>query len=232
MTAFVVKNENDSGLGLIEDALTAKYSQVDIVSRECPDSLRLNDRHELVLLLGSSWSTYWDSVQTEVRAEQSLVIDAVWRDLPILGICYGAQIISSAFGGTVTRMTCPEVGWSNVESTGQCSVFEGRWMQWHYDSFTAPYGFEVLATNSAGVQAIRRGRSLGVQFHPEANEAVVTKWMEGDGVAELAALGISPSALLEETRREVSRTTVATRELIEWFLENVAQGSTAHRSGN
>lgn len=72
----------------------------------------------------------------------------------------------------------------------------------------------------------------GVQFHPEVNEAVVTKWMEGDGVAELAALGISPSALLEETRREVSRTTVATRELIEWFLENVAQGPTAHRSGN
>ena len=71
MAALVIRNENDSGLGLIEDALTAKYSQVDIVSRECPDSLRLNDRHELVLLLGSSWSTYWDSVHTDVRAEQS-----------------------------------------------------------------------------------------------------------------------------------------------------------------
>lgn len=232
MAALVVQNEDDSGIGLLEGALNAKFSQVDTLFRERPESLRLDGRHELVVLLGSSWSTYWESVRTEVRAEHALVMDAAERNVPILGICYGAQILSTAFGGSVTRMKNPEVGWINVESNGQSSVFDGRWMQWHYDSFTAPHGFEVLAFNNAGVQAMRSGRSFGIQFHPEANEAVVVKWMEGDGVAELAALGISPSSLLAETRQEVCRTAVATRELIDWFFENVAEMPLSRSSSN
>ena len=105
-------------------------------------------------------------------------------------------------------------------------------MQWHYDSFTAPRGFDVLAINEAGVQAIRRGRSFGVQFHPEANEPIVSKWMSGEGAAELAAAGIAPSLLLDETRRGVERTSVATPKLMDWFLEEVAQGPVAPSPGN
>ena len=231
MKICIVANQSYSHLGMLEDTIGGLGRQVTL-SREDSGSWRDVDGADLFIHLGSSWSVYWASIRKQVDAEVSLLRHAAERGVPVLGVCFGAQVLSHAFGGVVERGKKTEIGWHDVVAPAANSVFAGRWMQWHYDSFSAPNGFDVLAINDAGVQAIRRGRSLGVQFHPEANEAVVTKWMEGDGVAELAALGISPSALLEETRREVSRTTVATRELIEWFLENVAQGPTAHRSGN
>ena len=231
MKICIVANQSESHLGMLEETIGGLGRQVTL-SREDSGSWRDVDGADLFIHLGSSWSVYWDSIRKQVDAEVSLLRHAAERGVPVLGVCFGAQVLSHAFGGVVERGKKTEIGWHDVVAPAANSVFAGRWMQWHYDSFSAPNGFDVLAINDAGVQAIRRGRSLGVQFHPEANEAVVTKWMEGDGVAELAALGISPSALLEETRREVSRTTVATRELIEWFIENVAQGSTAHRSGN
>lgn len=231
MKICIVANQSESHLGMLEETIGGLGRQVTL-SREDSGSWRDVDGADLFIHLGSSWSVYWDSIRKQVDAEVSLLRHAAERGVPILGVCFGAQVLSHAFGGVVERGKKTEIGWHDVVAPAANSVFAGRWMQWHYDSFSAPNGFDVLAINDAGVQAIRRGRSLGVQFHPEANEAVVTKWMEGDGVAELAALGISPSALLEETRREVSRSTVATRELIEWFLENVAQGPTAHRSGN
>lgn len=231
MKICIVANQSESHLGMLEETIGGLGRQVTL-SREDSGSWRDVDGADLFVHLGSSWSVYWDSIRKQVDAEVSLLRHAAERGVPVLGVCFGAQVLSHAFGGVVERGKKTEIGWHDVVAPAANYVFAGRWMQWHYDSFSAPNGFDVLAINDAGVQAIRRGRSLGVQFHPEANEAVVTKWMEGDGVAELAALGISPSALLEETRREVSRTTVATRELIEWFLENVAQGPTAHRSGN
>lgn len=231
MKICIVANQSDSHLGMLEETIGGLGRQVTL-SREDSGSWRDVDGADLFIHLGSSWSVYWASIRKQVDAEVSLLRHAAERGVPVLGVCFGAQVLSHAFGGVVERGKKTEIGWHDVVAPAANSVFAGRWMQWHYDSFSAPNGFDVLAINDAGVQAIRRGRSLGVQFHPEANEAVVTKWMEGDGVAELAALGISPSALLEETRREVSRTTVATRVLIEWFLENVAQGPTAQRSGN
>lgn len=231
MKICIVANQSESHLGILDDVFAGVGRQV-ALSREDSGSWRDVDGADLFVHLGSSWSVYWDSIRKQVDAEVALLRHAVERGVPVLGVCFGAQVLSCAFGGVVERGKKTEIGWHDVVAPEANSVLAGRWMQWHYDSFSAPNGFDVLAINDAGVQAIRRGRSLGVQFHPEANEAVVTKWMEGDGVAELAALGISPSALLEETRREVSRTTVATRKLIVWFLENVAQGPTAHRSGN
>ncbi len=157
---------------------------------------------------------------------------SIERGVPVFGICFGAQMLSHACGGVVERGKKTEIGWHDVVAPESNSVLTGRWMQWHYDSFTAPRGFDVLAINEAGVQAIRRGRSFGVQFHPEANEPIVSKWMSGEGAAELAAVGIAPSDLLDETRRGVERTSVATRKLLDWFLEDVAQGPVALSPSN
>ena len=200
--------------------------------REDPFSWRNIDNVDLFVHLGSSWSVYWASVQTQVDSEVSLMRHSIERGVPVLGICFGAQMLSHACGGVVERGKKTEIGWHDVVAPESNSVLTGRWMQWHYDSFTAPRGFDVLAMNEAGVQAIRRGRSFGVQFHPEANEPIVSKWMSGEGAAELAAAGIAPSSLLDETRRGVERTSVATTKLMDWFLEDVAQGPVAPSRSN
>jgi len=80
----------------------------------------------------------------------------------------------------------------------------------------------VLAFSDAGPQALRVGRSFATQFHPEANEAIITRWLSGSGAAELAAQGIKPSTLMEQTRKEVVRSGPAAAQIVDWFLHNVA----------
>lgn len=224
MRVCVVANSNEFDTGLL-DNLLADFSQTITLEREDPASWRSVEGADLFVHLGSSWSVYWENVATSICAEVALMHHAVRRGVPLLGICFGAQVLSHAFGGVVERGKKSEIGWHDVFAPAKESVLAGRWMQWHYDSFTAPVGFDVLATNEAGVQAIRRGRSLGVQFHPEATEAIVSKWVSGDGAAELLALGVLPADLLEQTRHETPRSVDATRRLIHWFLDEVAQGS-------
>jgi GMP synthase-like glutamine amidotransferase len=97
-------------------------------------------------------------------------------------------------------------------------------MQWHYDTFSAPAGAQVLALSDAGPQAMQMGRSFGTQFHPEANEAIVSRWMGGEGAAELAAIDLMPSTLIEQTRSEVERSGPAAGQVVDWFLNTVAVG--------
>jgi GMP synthase-like glutamine amidotransferase len=226
-----LSNRAESDIGLLDELLSGLGEYL-FAFREDPFSWRNIDTVDLFIHLGSSWSVYWASVQTQVDSEVSLMRHSIERGVPVLGICFGAQMLSHACGGVVERGKKTEIGWHDVVAPETNSVLAGRWMQWHYDSFTAPRGFDVLASNEAGVQAIRRGRSFGVQFHPEANEPIVSKWMTGEGAAELAAVGIAPSNLLDETRLGVERTLVATRRLMEWFLEDVAQGPVAPSPSN
>ena len=226
-----LSNRAESDIGLLDESLSG-LGEFLFAYREDPFSWRNIENVDLFVHLGSSWSVYWASVQTQVDSEVSLMRHSIERGVPVLGICFGAQLLSHAFGGVVERGKKTEIGWHDVVAPETNSVLTGRWMQWHYDSFTAPRGFDVLAINEAGVQAIRRGRAFGVQFHPEANEPIVSKWMSGEGAAELAAAGIAPSSLLDETRRGVERTSVATTKLMDWFLEEVAQGPVAPSPGN
>jgi GMP synthase (glutamine-hydrolysing) len=231
MKICVVANSNEDDVGLLDETLSGLGKYV-LAVREDPSEWRDVDGVDLFLHLGSSWSVYWDSVRSHVDAEASLMRYSIERGVPVFGICFGAQMLSHACGGVVERGKKTEIGWHDVVAPESNSVLTGRWMQWHYDSFTAPRGFDVLAINEAGVQAIGRGRSFGVQFHPEANEPIVSKWMSGEGAAELAAVGIAPSNLLDETRLGVERTSVATRKLMDWFLEDVAQGPVAPSPSN
>lgn len=228
----VLANTNERDTGLVGDVLAGLGFMVSEVSRDEPSGWSIRETTDLFMHLGSSWSTYWESVRNSVSAETELMRQAVARGVPVLGICFGAQLLSHAFGGVVQRGRKAEIGWHDVVATSDGEHVGGRWMQWHYDSFTAPNGFDVLAINDAGIQAIRRGRSLGVQFHPEANEAIVASWMSGAGAVELAEAGIPPHELLEETQREVARTRNATKGLTEWFLEVVAQGPYVDVPGN
>lgn len=97
-------------------------------------------------------------------------------DIPILGICYGMQLLSHVFGGKVQKSNKREYGLSALKIHGHQDLFKGIsksfncWMS-HGDKVTAlPKGFEILAhTDNAPYAAMRHpGKQMyAIQFHAE-----------------------------------------------------------------
>ena len=184
------------------------------------------DGIDMVLSLGSSWSVYWESASGPVSTETGLLKQALKSDVPVLGICFGAQMLARAAGGHVRRADQHEIGWCDVrltrEAPADSSSLAGTWMQWHYDCVEVPSGATTLAESDKAVQAFRVGSSLAVQFHPEATESIVSRWSSGGGRQELADAGVDYDTLMAQTRTEAASAEVRSRSLVDWFLRNVA----------
>lgn len=150
-----------------------------------------------VASLGSVHSVL-DSEPAWVPAEVAAVREAVGDDVPVLGLCFGGQVLSSALGGGVDRLPRTEIGWIGVEPATD-EIPEGPWLQWHDDVLRIPPGAAALARSPAGPAAFRHGRSLGVQFHPEATPEVVASWAANDPALERR--GVTPEQLVEQSAR-------------------------------
>jgi GMP synthase-like glutamine amidotransferase len=125
--------------------------------------------------------------------EKAFIKKALAADLPILGVCLGAQLMASALGAKVYPNRQKEIGWFEVEQTpeglesgllGSARRFEP--FHWHGDTFDLPLGAIRLAKSGAcSNQAFAvGGRALGLQFHVEASETDL-EMMTGYGSDEL-----------------------------------------------
>jgi GMP synthase (glutamine-hydrolysing) len=143
------------------------YSE--IVPRDTPVAELLARRPRGIIFSGGPKS---------VHVEGAPIIDAAVYDagVPVLGICYGAQLIAQQLGGEVARTGSGEYGRTRLDVTSPSALFgdlpptQDVWMS-HGDSIVAaPPGFRVTArTAQVPVAALedRERRVYGVQFHPE-----------------------------------------------------------------
>jgi GMP synthase (glutamine-hydrolysing) len=144
--------------------------------------------------------------------------------VPVLGICYGHQVIAAALGGVVERTDTAEFGRTAMDVTDPGALFRGLpehhdvWMS-HRDAVVeAPPGFRVTASTSASPVAAMEDadrRVWGTQFHPE-----VAHSPRGQEVLErflFDACGLEPSwtrASIVEQAVEAVRAQVGSEEVI------------------
>ncbi len=143
------------------------YSE--IVPRDIT-AAEVSDRHPLgIILSGGPASVY--------APDAYGIDDALLElDIPVLGICYGHQVIAASLGGTVKRNDIAEYGSADLTASGSSALFKGLpdeqtvWMSHRDAVVAAPDGFTVTATTAdspvAAMEAPDRGL-YGVQFHPE-----------------------------------------------------------------
>lgn len=123
----------------------------------------------------------------DVKKYMQLVVDA---DLPLLGICLGAQMLADMLGAKVYRNKGQEKGLCAVsltEAGERDPIFSGydttfTAFQWHHDSFDTPRGATQLASSEqCPSQAFRYHHAYGVQFHPEVTPLIVNDWCQHYG---------------------------------------------------
>lgn len=158
--------------------LEADLVEFHLPSGDCPSDFR----YDAVVVTGSRASVYWD--EDWIPPARDWVREAFDRDMPILGVCFGHQLVADALGGTVDAMGEYEIGYRTVRQTTDDTLFEGIDDEFlvfttHSDAvLDPPPGAEVTAENEYGIHGFRKDHAFGVQFHPEYDmptAATVTK---------------------------------------------------------
>jgi GMP synthase-like glutamine amidotransferase len=176
--------------------------------------------YDLVVSLGSEFAAF-DDTKAFVPKEAELMREAVDADVPVLGLCFGGQMLARVLGADVYRSEDSEIGWLPVRSRDPDLVPNGPWFQWHFDTFTLPPGATLIAESDAGPQAFVAGKSLGLQFHPEVTTEIMDNWVRVYR-HELDADGVDPDGLLDETKRLAPESRRMAWQLLEAFLRDVA----------
>ncbi|HWT92616.1 MAG TPA: type 1 glutamine amidotransferase [Solirubrobacteraceae bacterium] len=195
----------------------------DPVDGPTADDVDVRD-YAMVALLGSRFSPVSDAHEPAVQTSRRLVADAVEHDVPVLGLCYGGQMLASVLGGEVERSPRAELGWTSFDSDDPALVPPSPWLAWHWYRFTVPPGATEIARNDVGPQAFRHGRHLGVQFHPESTIEIVRGWAEKDA-PRLAAEGVPDGpALLEQGRGHAPQAAANARTFFDGFWRQARNG--------
>ncbi len=120
----------------------------------------------------------------ELATEREWLAEALRRDMPLLGICLGAQLLARALGVEVRPGEGVELGFAPVEVLDANDPLLGGLapqtsvLHWHGEVFDLPDGAQHLARSArTEVQAFRKGNAWGVLFHPEADFALVEAWL-------------------------------------------------------
>ena len=178
--------------------------------------------YDAVVLMGAPWSTYDDQVASWVGPEQECLREADEAGVPVLGICFGGQLLAATLGGAVVRSERPEIGWTDVRSDDEALVPSGTWFQWHFDRWRLPTEAREVARNAAASQAFVLRRSLAVQFHPELTGPMLAGWLANGGATQLGEVGIDPEQLTESTRLSEAQAHRRAHLLVDGFLDRVA----------
>lgn len=217
MRVLVIANRADPEAGFVGDALLARGAVLVPVWREAPGPLPGLTGTDVVLALGSDWSVYWDHVGEQVEREAAYLRAAVAAGVPVLGLCFGAQVLAHALGGRVELAPRPEIGWFTVESDRPDALPPGPYAQWHVDRFVPPSGAVELARSPVGSQAFALGSAVGLQFHPEATPEMLHRWVS-EGAAGLADRGVDGPAVVATARSLAAEARDRAAVIVESFL--------------
>ena len=217
---LILQHEEPTPPGHMTEWLAEQGAQVEVFRiDERDDEVDPRD-YDLIVSLGSEFAAFDDAIPF-VQREVKVYEQAIERDVPILGLCFGGQMLARVLGARLFRAEEAEIGWLPVRTHDPELVSTGPWFQWHFDSFSAPPGATLIAETDAAPQAFVSGRNLGLQFHPEVTPEIMDEWVRAYP-HELEAEGVDPHGLLAETRQRAAEAKQTTWRLLDAYRDRVA----------
>ncbi len=194
----VIKHSHES-LGRLAERLEhcgVEWEEITVIDGE---PLPQADEIEALVTMGGTMGAYETEEHPYLVDEMELVRELVERDIPVLGICLGSQLLAAALGGRAYLADRPEVGAVPVELTDAgrrhpvvSNVAGRRVFEMHQDTFDPPPASVLLASSDRFPQAFASGSALAIQFHPEAHNSEANKWANHGAREMVERAGSSP----------------------------------------
>ncbi|MDO8290156.1 MAG: type 1 glutamine amidotransferase [Parvibaculum sp.] len=189
MHILYLVNEPNSGPGVLLEEATRLGASHEIVATyeggEVPSS---HADYDGLVVMGGIMGVYEDAAHPFIEHTRALIRAFHHADKPVMGVCLGAQMLASAFGGRVYKMGYDE--WGFLAQTWEPAAKDDpllhdapealRILHWHGDTFELPDGAVRLSTReTCPNQAFRVGaKSYGFQFHLEVTKATLDHWID------------------------------------------------------
>ena len=203
MAFLVLQQIECEHAGLLGDFLREKGISAHTVKPYLGDAIPDPNRYEAMVVLGGPPNVYQVDEYPFLAKEDTAIKRAVEKDVPLLGICLGGQLLAKALGAGVSQNPVKEIGFYRVDLTDEgledklfsrCGTHLDVF-QWHGDTFDIPEGAVKLAGSPlCANQGFRYGRrAYGLQFHVEVTPAMVASWIR-EYEEELTSLGMAGEA--------------------------------------
>jgi len=199
------------------------------IDRDGPALKKIDDISGLVFL-GSPVSV--NDHLPWITRELALIRLAFRAGVPVLGICFGGQLISKALGGEVHSAPAMQIGWHQttltkhakelLKNTGTLDSFYA--FEWHGDTFSLPEGaLSLFDGDCIRNQGFFLKNCLALQFHPEITKSMVHEWLE-QYVHCLEKPDIciqSKEQMLENIDEYLAQQRFVANDVFNWWLEQV-----------
>jgi GMP synthase (glutamine-hydrolysing) len=232
----------------LEEAFTGHAGEAMLVAGAVLDERWLRDGDPLpaldevdgILSLGGEQSVVDIDEDPLLTAGAELLRDAVAAELPVLGVCLGAQLLAHALGGAVRRLPRRMLAWTPLEPLPAAAgdpllgaLPPGAvGLHWNEDGFEPPAGaVELLKRPGATGEAFRIGPcAWGVQFHAEVPGSELEGWYRDWGAAGLAAAGVEEAQARAADARHLPGQRALSDALFGGFARVAAERAAARRA--
>lgn len=197
-----------------------------------PDTVPKLDSYSGLIILGGPQGVYEADQYPHLKIEMQMIEEALKKQIPVLGICLGSQLIAEVLGSKVRKAKEKEIGWYDVHLTEEGrkdSLLGGfkpieKIFQLHQDTFDSPKSATHLAWSRACEgQAFRYGdRVYGFQFHLEADHAMIVRWLhraESKKFIEESSGQTACEKMEVETNIHMARSLELSRQAFGKFIE-------------
>lgn len=230
MRVLAIAHEERAGPGVFGEAIREAGHSLDewmVPTHPEPPADPLG--YDAVLVLGGAMNVDEGDRYGWLATERRIVGELIEREVPLVGLCLGSQMVASAAGAVPRRAPRPEIGWHRVELTGAgredpllgplAPSFEA--FQWHSYEFPLPPGAVALARSEACLQAARIGTvAWAMQFHPEVTKADALHWTaDFESDADAVRIGVDPTALTLEIEAKMDAFNDLGRDICRRWLD-------------